>query len=464
MNITQSEYIDIIESLHSVWTPHPGQIRVGKCLIQKETSEVFICAGRNFGKSELMAYLLWRWALVNPGSENYYFSPFMKQSREILWSSRRVQTFGPSKYLNGTPNETEMRIKFKNGSFIKLDGSDNVEAYRGVKPKGLTVFDEFKDFRPEFYDAYEPNRAAHDSPLVIIGTPPDRECQFTELMNEFQTNKSKRFFHAPTSENPYISRQWLENKRKELIARGDEHVWEREYEAKFVKGGKSRIFPMLTNAFVKHHNTIIQEIYKDRSKLQWYCICDPGTITCFAVLFAAINPYTKQIYLLDEIYETDQTKTTVKLIGTQMLAMMRSLYPKQDDWSITYDEAEAWFASEMLDNFDLAMMPTRKALNDKESGLALIKDALIAGKIQISDRCVKLFWEMDSYYKDKNGRIPKLNDHLIDTTRYLLSAANYSLNSEDEPEKIEFEPLRSHRISDDFPTLDEWGHDASLFD
>ena len=156
-----------LKALHERWQPHPAQVAIGKALLHDRKRDVFAQCGRNFGKTELVAYLLWRWAWTFPGSENYYFSPYMKQSREILWSSRRVQELGPSEWISKV-NEQEMRIHFHNGSFIKLDGSDNVESYRGVKPKGLTIFDEFKDFRPEFLEAYDPNRAAYDTPLFII--------------------------------------------------------------------------------------------------------------------------------------------------------------------------------------------------------------------------------------------------------------------------------------------------------
>ena len=157
-----------IEALHRKWTPHPAQVELGRALLSGGFLDVFGQCGRNFGKTELVGYLTWRYAFTFPRSENYYFAPYMKQAREIMWASRRIQDFGPKDWIESI-NNTEMRITFKNGSFIKLDGSDNVDAYRGVKPKGLTIYDEFKDFRPEFHEAYDPNRAAFNSPLLIIG-------------------------------------------------------------------------------------------------------------------------------------------------------------------------------------------------------------------------------------------------------------------------------------------------------
>lgn len=445
-----------LDALHSKWTPHPAQITIGHDLLYGGIKDLFGQCGRNFGKTELMSYLLWRWAYTFPQSENYYFAPYMKQAREILWASKRLQHFGPFEWVQSF-NNTEMRIEFNNGSFIKLDGSDNVEAYRGIKPKGLTVYDEFKDFRPEFHDAYDPNRAAFNSPLFIIGTPPEFENHYTQLAAAFKADPTKRFYRFPTSSNPHIDRKWLESKKAELYAKGEADKWEREYEARFVKGGASRIFPMLSETHIKPHDAIVSTIRRDRKKLEWIAFADPAGASCFAVLFAALNPYTRTLYLLNEVYETSQESMSVGKIGSRILSNASELYDEKQSWRFGYDEAATWFANEMLDHFSLHFEPSRKSKQEKMVGLSLIKDMILQGKLVISSRCQKLFWEMDNYRKDDSGKIPKINDHLIDCLRYILIALNYNLNESEEiiPEN---DPMwRGARIEDDFPGFSETG-------
>ena len=443
------QYTSMIKGLNEKWTPHVGQVAIGKALFQEKVLEIFAQCGRNFGKTDLLAYLYWRWSQTHPGSDNYYFSPFMKQSREILWASGRIQTFGPRDWIQSI-NNTEMRITFKNGSFIKLDGSDNVEAYRGVKPRnGLIGYDEFKDFRPEFHEAFDPNRRGQ-CPLIIIGTPPDRECQFTQLADAFRKDALRRFYQFPTETNPHIPKAWLMAKKAELYARGEGDVWEREYMARFVKGGAAKIFPMLTRDMVKPHNQLMKEISRDARKLIYYLWSDPAAASCFAVLFVAFNPFTKTVYLLDEIYETDQKAMSVKQIGRRIFQIRDELYSRSE-WRQGYDEAETWFANEMQDNFDEYFEPSHKAANDKESGLSLIKDIMLEGKLVISERCEKFFWEADNYFKDKNGKIPKKNDHLLDCLRYILAAEGYELKTQKEHFEKEDEDFRGSKISDDFP-------------
>lgn len=460
--LTATNYATVLNGLHSKWKPHPGQIRVGQPLIKGEVDEIFIQAGRNWGKTEFVAYLLWRYANTAPGSENYYFSPFMKQSREILWAPQRIQGFGPMDLVE-TINETEMRITFTNGAFLKLDGSDNVNAYRGIKPRGLIIYDEFKDFRPEFHVAFDPNRAAHKAPLVIIGTPPDKDCQFTDIQQTYQTHPRRKYFEAPSWENPHLDKDWLKQKRKELYDRGEGDVWEREYGAKFVRGGPGKIFPMLSKNMVQKHDTIMERLHKDRKKLQWFVGADPAAATCFGVLYLTLNPYTKTWYVLDEVYEKQQSKMSVDQIGRRIQDTKEDLWEVDSDWRNIYDEAETWFANEMMDRFSIYFEPCHKAVQDKESGLSLIKDIMLQNKIVISDRCKFFFWELDNYVKDRHGKIPKLNDHLIDVFRYVLGASHYSLNQEVEYKEELDENFRGARISDDFPDLNDYGEQLDTY-
>jgi hypothetical protein len=321
-----------------------------------------------------------------------------------------------------------------------------------VKPKGLTVFDEFKDFRPEFFEAYDPNRAAFNAPLMIIGTPPEIDGQFTRLASAYGSDQGKRFFQMPTSANPHISHQWLEAKKSELYRLGEGDKWEREYEAKFVSGGANSIFPMLSRKVMRPHEEVMAMIWRDRKKLEWILWADPAGASCFAVLFCAVNPYTKQIFCLDEIYELTQIEMSVGRIWPRIRKKRDELWDAPD-WRQGYDEASTWFANEVLDAFGEGLEPTQKMKSDKMTGLSLIKDALLQGKLVLSDHCQKLYWEMERYRKDDQGRIPKKDDHLIDCLRYVFDSLPYSIKAEAEPIVDPVTQKRGFRLEDDFPNV-----------
>lgn len=444
------ELAEALSELNSRWTPHPGQIPIGQAILVDGVKDVFAQCGRNFGKTELAAYLLWRWAMFNPGSENYLFEPEQKQAKEILWASGRIQNFGPKEWIDGSPNNTEMRIRFDNGSFIKIDGSDNFDSYRGIKPKGLIIYDELKDINPKFLDAFEPNRAAFEPPALWIGTPPDVESHYTQIAEEAKVNPKWRFFHAPTSANPYIGRDWLADKEAYYKRIGDYETWLREYEAIFVKGGKNHLVPQ----FLKLEVGV--QWPKDMNRWELFVVFDPASSSTFGVLFVLFNPYNKRIKVIDEIYEQDTSLMTTKRIWERVKLKVRDIgRPAR----YVYDEAAAWFRNEMNEHSQgkVWLEPTTKSKSDKESGLALIRDVIDQGLLEYSEACVKFKWELDNYVKDKNGKIPKKDDHLIDCFRYFLDAAGFELK--DKPLPKEVDPLTQKRF---YRPEEEMGFEDSL--
>lgn len=425
-------YADTINGLHENWAPHQGQTDVIDAIFLEHVRSVFIRCGRKWGKTEIALYLLWRIARFYPGSPCYYFAPQQNQARGILWEDPRIKNFGPREWLlpgNRGISEGDMVLRFTNDSFIKIDGSDNFNKYRGPRYK-VAVYDEYKDADPRMRRAMRPNAAVLDGIDIFMGSPPEVSgTDYQALEAEHKTDKKKRAFHGPSWANPVISKQWLYDEKTALYKRGEGDEWEREYAARYVRGGSQAIFPMLDNSMVKPHAEVMKEIYRDLNKLKWYWWADPAGATCFAVLFVAINPYTKKVYALDEIYETDQKRMTVKSVGTEIISKRNELNERALRWRQGYDEAATWFTNEWIDNFpdEEGLEPTHKAWSDKMKGLSLIKDILLQDLMVISDRCKKFFWELETMQKDKNGKIPKKNDHLIDDMRYILAADSYEL-------------------------------------
>lgn len=408
-------------------------------------NSMFISCGRKWGKTELVGYILWRHALLNPGSACYYVGPEAVHARKILWDNQRIQKFlGPAtkKYIvhpYGIKDQA-MKIKLKNGSFIQLVGSDNYQVANGLTPH-IAVYDEFKAFNHRWHTEFAPNRAAKAAPLVIIGTKPrsgnKNMDQYNEIM-EYALNKPDEWYVAErtTFDNPInhlpAQKQIIEQEISQLRARGEEDVVQLEYYSKVISGGKRSIFPMLSREeHIFPHKELMKEIKNDLKGLEWYLVSDPGTVTCFGALLCALNPYSKQVYILDEIYETNQRDTSTQRIFPNMEMKCLNIYPGSsvdDDWIKVADEAAAWFMNEVMVQYGMYFSPTDKNHNKKEEGLSLIKDQLIHKVIKISDRCENLFKEMDKYALDDKGNIPKRHDHLIDCLRYFNAHSNYNMH------------------------------------
>jgi len=463
------DHIHYLNELHKKWLPHAGQIPMIQDLFFYYIREMFLECGRNYGKTELIDYALSRRSISTANSRNYLIYPLQTQAREVVWKSNRLQNMLPPGCIKAI-NNTEMRITLWNDAFMKLDGSDNVDKYRGVKitDGSFYVYDEFKDFRPEFHEAVKPNLI--DAYLMMAGTPPENfiegETQFCVEADECRDNPEKRHHIGTAYDNPHIPRKMIEDEKTRLYRRGDGHIFEREWLARRVKGGKSSILPMFSRKMVRPWDDIMTELRRDLHKLNYYCIADPGSTTCFAVLFIAVNPWTKKVYVLDEIYEKDQKKTTAKQIGKRIVEQIKPYYARAD-WLYGYDEAAAWFQNEITGakEFDMAFFPTHKKEwgkqnNEEKPFLSLMKDIMLADLLVVSDKCEGFILECENYIKDKNGKIPKGNDHTIDIFRYFLGMSYYSLDEKIEPrlpkklqqlvKRIDRNTIKNDDLSDDY--------------
>ena len=387
--------------------------------------------------SELCQYICWRKACEKDAASVYIIGPTRKQQTEIMWANGRLPSFASE--LGTESFESQARIKFPWQSFIKLDGSENYEDYRGTE-YDVMIFDEFKDCDFRFYEAVYPNLLARNGLLVVIGTPPDTFSHYMKLREEIEADDDWLFFHGTSWDNPYLpgGHAWLTKEKKKYYDRGDGAIWEREYEAKFVPGGANAVFPMFNrNRHVRDYDVVSTQILRDHRKLQWYVVCDPGTTTVFAVLFVAYNPFTSQVFVLDEIYESDRQKTSTVQIWNRVRERKAFLAPSihPEDWNHIYDEAAAWFQSEVTAHFREALTPTTKKTAIKESQVSLIKDALCRKDgILVSSSCENFILETENYVTDESGRYRDKNDHLIDCFRYFMDAAGYTFDVDAEYE------------------------------
>lgn len=416
----------------SFWVPHVGQAPIGKALFYDEKKDIIVECGRKYGKSELAPYCQYRWAITHNDSYNYYFCPMKDQIGDIIWANGRMPEFLPihlkRKYLDGDPSKSEYRVNFKNGSFIRCDGSDNHQKARGYTANGLSVYDETKDFHPLFHDAFDPNRAINDAPLLALGTPGDEKALLTKLADAAAVAPYGAFFNFPSYVNPHISKEFLAKKEKEYRDRNEYDLFQIEYLAKRIKLGSKYIFPMLKRSVFKPYKDLVDHIKLNRKDYDFCISYDPGSTKCFAVLLLAVHRFDRHVILLDEIYATKLGENSTRKIVPVALFKADEINDISDDWTDCYDHAAQWFHSDIVDQFadyPHALFPCEKDIKNKEAKLNLIKDMLNTGLITFSDRCGTMYKEMDEYKLNDKGKMVKEDDHLIDAFRYALNVLAY---------------------------------------
>lgn len=213
---------------------HPGQQRI---LGSRARYRVASC-GRRFGKTLLAVEWL---ALMEGGAVEgrsvAFFSPTYKLLLDV-WGDME----GTLKPITRKANKTEMRIELITGGKIDFWTLEDADAGRGRKYHRI-VIDEAAHAR-YLKDAWEkaisPTLTDYRGEAWFISTPNGINF-FHELFRRgedaaFQDWES---FHMPTTANPYMPVEEIEQKRTELPAL----VFAQEYLAEFVTFGAGIVKP-----------------------------------------------------------------------------------------------------------------------------------------------------------------------------------------------------------------------------
>lgn len=426
---------EIISDLNSHWDPLPWQIPFVRALFYEGYKDLGAQCGRGAGKTDVSAYCMWRWAAENPGSENYFIGPLHVQMKEIVWASGRIQNFGPQEWIESV-NNTELRITFKNGSFIKVDGSNNAEKLRGIKPKGLIIWDEGKDCDPAAIEAMDPNRARYNAPMAYIGTPPETDGYFMKKMKMLKDDVKSFFCMATSYDNHHNSKEWLDRKKDQLFASGMGDVFRREYLAEFVLGGHKSVYPMVPAMPI----IPLKEAWpKDSNKWTLWVLCDPASTSIFAVELFLFNPTSQQVIPVGEIYENRPVMMTAVNMNKQIdekIKELKEIGPFKEV-EYVYDSAAAWFANEMggIDSSKW-MQPADKS-RGLQGEISNWRGVLAHGFFIWTDAVPKLRWEMENCVLDDKGKLPDKDDHAWQAGAYGLKAMGFDFNEVLEPNKPE---------------------------
>ena len=483
-DLFQQKLLEIQRDFHSVAVPHPGQLVAINSFFVDWKTGVFLRCGRKTGKTYVAIYCAWKFACLFPNSEVYYILPEKEHGRTLLWQGQRLQGFFSTqdrrpgenleafakrrqkgkaienKYVKDINNST-LTILFKNGSFLTVDGSKNYPNANGLQPT-FCVMDEYAWHDPRYDETMRPNLDSRDGRLLMVGTPPPigQGLHFLETEKEFQRAKDKVHYLMPSYLNEGIypggrNGQKFQDLEASYKARDKYHVFAREYLCMLVPDATNAVFPHLEKK--KHvfpYAAMMEELENSYRDWDFYMTYDPGSVTVFAVTFVAINRKDKRFWVFDELYETQQKNMTVKYLFPLSRRKAEAIHQFFEDWILTYDSAAAWFANEVSTNHDVGMLPcdkTSRKGEGKQDQLMVLRSAIQTGRFAMSDRCAHTYKEMISYSRDEDtGKLPKKDDHAIDSLRYTMRTAAYDDEEFNPNETVEAFPRTHYSIDDDW--------------
>lgn len=265
---------------------HPKQLE-----IERSTARFkIIRAGRKFGKTVYAQKKALDW-LGKPNAVHWHIAPTYTQAKLISWDE--FKKIIPPEALGKKPNDTELTMTLKNGSRLHLMGSDNLDSLRGPAPTSFT-FEEMAFHKPEaWYQIMRPNIMPHKSPGIFIGTPKgfnwvhDLETEALKRISE--GNKDWAVYHFSVYDNPYISKDEVEEARRDC---DNEQVWRQEYLAEY-ESSVGRVFGQLDGKIGGRH---FRQIPVSRGTFDCYRSIDWGMRDNTAALWGFIRGHVLYVY------------------------------------------------------------------------------------------------------------------------------------------------------------------------
>ena len=162
--------------------------------------------------------LLIRECMLNPKSVYPYVGPTYKQAKSIVWRDPNMlfSYLPPKELVPWESNESELFIKFPNGSLLPIKGGDEPDTLRGLDANGVG-FDEWAMMKKEIWtEIFRPVIAQSPERWAMFGYTPKGVTHATEM--EQQSEEWDDWFKIviKASESGIIPKEELEKARREM--------------------------------------------------------------------------------------------------------------------------------------------------------------------------------------------------------------------------------------------------------
>lgn len=207
--------------------PHPMQMKV---LNEAKRFNV-LCCGRRWGKTNLSEELL-----LSPDNETNgafhshpvgYFAPTYKMLMEV-WRTINADLYE----IIETKSETEKRIEIFGGGVIDFWSLEDPNSIRGRKYKRVIVDEAAaaRNLEEAWNKVIRPTLTDLKGDAWFLSTPKGKNNYFFDLSKNEEKYTDWVTFQMPTSTNPYIDTDEIEQARQQL----DPLTFAQEYLASFV--------------------------------------------------------------------------------------------------------------------------------------------------------------------------------------------------------------------------------------
>jgi|ERR1700761_1037819 len=201
---------------------------------ERKSKRVLYIASRRAGKD----ILFWNLAIrqcIKRVCLVFYVLPTYSQGRKAVFDAIAIDG---TKFLDFLPsmlvesiNQSEMKIRFKNGSILQIIGGDTYDtSLVGTNPFAV-ILSEYSLMPPDIFSFIRPILAANGGWCAIVGTPRGKN-HLWHLWKIAQELPEWKIFVHKASEINHIDHEVLAQERAQM----DEGLYLQEYECSFERG------------------------------------------------------------------------------------------------------------------------------------------------------------------------------------------------------------------------------------
>ena len=375
-----------------------------KQILRDPARHKVVVAGRRWGKTYLALVFLMSGEL-KADQRRWYIAPTYRQGKMIAYPILRKLLHG---FSNAKLNESELSIKFSNGSEIAIKGADNEDSLRGA---GLdrVVLDEYATMKPHvFQEIVLPMLATTKGRSMFIGSP-NGFNHFYEIYMRGQGDQDRnwRSWLYTTLDGGFVSASEIEDARNTMDAR----LFRQEFQASFETAGRRAVYNFDRKIHVKEGeiSSVIRcgvDFNVDYMTAEIFCVYTDGTIHFF-----------------DEIRLKDSNTM-------ELAEMIKKKYPKIRIYPDASGSARSTTSNRsdhdhlLNSGFQVIAPKANPSHIDRLNAInAKLMDANKKVSMTISSKCVHLIKDLELVQRDKKGSIDKSDQELT----HALDACSYPI-------------------------------------
>lgn len=379
-----------------------------KTVANSEARFKILRCGRRTGKTYFIIVDSITLCLKYPNLSMAYVGLTYSHAKDVVWEDYMRLTDGMLEYKNSS----ELILRFKNGSRIKLYSWDSVDNMLGKKYHKVYLDEAAvaRNLKQAWNDVIEPTLLDYHGEAWFTSMPRGKG-QFKQLIDETKNISDWQDFHFTSYDNTSIPgiKEDLDRKRNDIAP----SVFAQQYLAEFTDL-EGRIYTEFTRDNALQECPFIPDRYG-------FSI-DFGYNHPLAAYVYAIGK-DDQIHVLKELY--------MRKLDDQMRIKEIQQLTEGYDIDIAVADSEDPIAIVQLNReLPFKVDPAVKGKDSVLTGINTVKSAFHSGQLTINDKCINLIDELETYAwkmdKDNNetDQPVKDNDDAVDSLRYFVTMLN----------------------------------------